>query len=86
VKYHFFDDKGTNYPWTNCPGTKRPYTRPFTLGRWETQMGKVYLKQLHIEHMIDFGWEPFKRATDWKSDITKERHTYCIKRATLSWG
>jgi len=28
--------------------------------------------------------EPFKRATDRKSDKTKERHKYYIKRATAS--
>jgi len=30
--------------------------------------------------------KPFKRATDRKSDTTNERHQYCIKRATSSWG
>src|SRR6218665_2225873 len=30
--------------------------------------------------------KPFKRATDRKSDITKERHKYYIKRATASLG
>ena len=37
-------------------------------------------------YYIRFLREQFKRATDRKSDITKELHKYCIKRATTSEG